>query len=112
MGVFLSIDDFGTGYSSFTYLKHFPIDALKIDRSFIQDVPHGARDTAITKTIIALGRRLGLKVVAEGVETKEQLAFLTSRKCDEVQGYLISRPLTVEGMELLLRSGIRTDTNS
>ncbi|CAH1218532.1 hypothetical protein PAECIP111893_04439 [Paenibacillus plantiphilus] len=110
LGVFLSIDDFGTGYSSFTYLKHFPIDALKIDRSFIQDVPHGVRDTAITKTIIALGRRLGLKVVAEGVETKEQLAFLSSRKCDEVQGYLISKPLAVEEIEPLLRNGNLSDT--
>ncbi|MBW7474926.1 EAL domain-containing protein [Paenibacillus oenotherae] len=109
LGVYLSIDDFGTGYSSFTYLKHFPIDALKIDRSFIQDVPNGVRDTAITKTIIALGRRLGLKVVAEGVETKEQLAFLTSRKCDEVQGYLLSRPLPVEGIERLLLGGKQGD---
>lgn len=108
LGVFLSIDDFGTGYSSFTYLKHFPIDALKIDRSFIQDVPDGVRDTAITKTIIALGRRLGLKVVAEGVETREQLAFLSSRKCDEVQGYLISKPLAVEDIEPLLLDGTIT----
>ncbi|KRE41825.1 hypothetical protein ASG81_16285 [Paenibacillus sp. Soil522] len=93
LGIKISIDDFGTGFSSLNYLKHFPIDSLKIDRSFIKDIPMAPKDTAITKTIIALGRRLHLRVIAEGVETKEQLAFLSSRRCNEVQGYLISRPL-------------------
>ncbi len=93
LGIQISIDDFGTGFSSLSYLKHFPIDSLKIDRSFIKDIPLAPKDTAITKTIIALGRRLHLNVVAEGVETEEQFEFLSSRKCNEVQGYLISRPL-------------------
>ncbi len=102
LGVQISIDDFGTGFSSLSYLKHFPIDTLKIDRSFIRDVPRGPKDTAITKTIIALGRRLQLNVVAEGVETEEQLQFLKSRKCAEVQGYLIGRPLSLEEAERML----------
>jgi EAL domain-containing protein (putative c-di-GMP-specific phosphodiesterase class I) len=75
---------------------------LKIDRSFIKDIPGAPKDTAITKTIIALGRRLGLRVVAEGVETKEQLAFLASRKCNEVQGYLLSKPLPAHEFVLFL----------
>ncbi len=96
LGIKISMDDFGTGFSSLSYLKYFPIDSLKIDRSFIKDIPLAPKDTAITKTIIALGRRLNLKVIAEGVETKEQLAFLCSRRCNEVQGYLISKPLPPE----------------
>ena len=103
LGVKISIDDFGTGFSSLSYLKDFPIDSLKIDRSFIKDIPNAPKDTAITKTIIALGRRLNLNIVAEGVETEEQLAFLSSRKCDEIQGYLISRPLPSEEALDLLR---------
>jgi diguanylate cyclase (GGDEF)-like protein len=103
MGIQISIDDFGTGFSSLSYLKYFPIDSLKIDRSFIKDIPSAPKDTAITKTIIALGRRLGLKVVAEGVETEEQFEFLSSRRCNEVQGYLISRPLPPDEAIGLLR---------
>ena len=96
LGVRISIDDFGTGFSSLSYLKYFPIDSLKIDRSFIKDIPVGEKDLAITKTIIALGRRLNLRVVAEGVETREQYQFLHARRCNEVQGYLISRPLPAD----------------
>jgi predicted signal transduction protein with EAL and GGDEF domain len=104
LGVKISIDDFGTGFSSLSYLKLFPIDILKIDSSFIQDVSTDSRDAAITKTIIALARRLKLTVVAEGVETYEQLSFLRSRKCNEIQGFIISKPLGVEDITSLLQS--------
>ncbi|MEI7027495.1 EAL domain-containing protein [Paenibacillus sp. y28] len=103
LGLHISLDDFGTGFSSLSYLKYFPLDTLKIDRSFIKDTPFAAKDTAITKTIISLGRRLNLNIVAEGVETEEQLAFLVSRRCNEVQGYLISKPLSVPAATDLLQ---------
>jgi diguanylate cyclase (GGDEF)-like protein len=102
LGIHISIDDFGTGFSSLNYLKYLPIDKLKIDRSFIKDVPDAPKDTAITKTIIALGRRLSVKVVAEGVETEEQLQFLANRKCAEVQGFLYSGPLPASEARMLL----------
>jgi diguanylate cyclase (GGDEF)-like protein/PAS domain S-box-containing protein len=104
-GVSLSIDDFGTGYSSLAYLKRFPIDTLKIDRSFVRDVIRNAEDASITGAIIALGKSLGLAVVAEGVETEAQASFLRERGCTLMQGYFFSRPVRAEDITAMLRGG-------
>lgn len=93
MGVRISIDDFGTGYSSLMYLKQLPIDRIKIDKSFVQDITEKSGNTAIIRTIIDLSKNMGLDLIAEGVETEEQLEFLRKQKCDEVQGYIYSKPL-------------------
>jgi len=93
MGVRVAIDDFGTGHSSLSYLKRFDIDTLKIDRSFVSELPHDTEDAAIATAIVAMGHSLHMKVVAEGVETIEQAEFLGGLGCDEIQGYLISRAL-------------------
>jgi len=98
IGLHLSIDDFGTGYSSLSYLKHFPIDKLKIDRSFVMDITNDSKNNAIVETIIHLGHNLKLKVIAEGVETAEQLATLKELRCDEIQGYFFSRPLSAQDL--------------
>ncbi|MDQ1816476.1 EAL domain-containing protein [Massilia sp. CCM 9210] len=105
LGVSLSLDDFGTGYSSLSYLKRFPIDTLKIDRSFTTGLPFDSNDCAIASTIISIGRQLRHKVIAEGVETLQQLEFLRDAGCDEVQGYLFSRPLPAADFEEQLRAG-------
>jgi predicted signal transduction protein with EAL and GGDEF domain len=104
LGVRVALDDFGTGYSSLAHLKRFPIDTLKVDRAFVAELPHDANDAAIARAIIAMGRSLRLVVVAEGVETQAQHAFLRAHGCDEMQGYLVSRPLSPEDCAQFLRA--------
>jgi diguanylate cyclase (GGDEF)-like protein len=104
LGVRVAIDDFGTGYSSLSYLKDFPVSSLKIDRSFVLGLPGDKRDTAIATAIVTMGHGLGLSVIAEGVETQEQLAALESLGCDAVQGYLLSRPLELEDCQRFFRT--------
>jgi EAL domain-containing protein (putative c-di-GMP-specific phosphodiesterase class I) len=103
-GIRLAIDDFGTGYSSMSLMKQFPIDTIKIDRSFVRDLPNDSEDQAIAQAIISMGKALGMTVIAEGVETMEQEAFLRSHACDEMQGFLFSKPLRAREMASLLRA--------
>jgi len=103
MGIRLAIDDFGTGYSSLSQLKNFPVDTLKVDRSFIRNLPEGSEDKAITEAIISMGKMLSLTVVAEGVETEEQEKFLREHICDEMQGFYFSKPIKAEDFAELLR---------
>jgi len=104
LGVRLAIDDFGTGYSSLSQLKRFPIDTVKIDRSFIRGIPTDKEDMAITEAILMLGRTLGVTIVAEGVETSEQEAFLSRHACHEMQGFYFSRPIPPEEFAAFYRS--------
>jgi diguanylate cyclase (GGDEF)-like protein/PAS domain S-box-containing protein len=105
-GVQIAVDDFGTGYSSLSYLTKFPIDALKIDQSFVRQISSTPDDTTIVTAVISMGRSLKLRVVAEGVETRDELAFLQARQCDEAQGYYFSRPVLPQQFAKLLMSGI------
>ena len=110
MGIKVGIDDFGTGYSSLNYLKRFPIDTLKIDKSFVADVCKDPHDTSIVRAIINLGHALDLTVIAEGVETREQLQYLSALRCDAVQGFLFSKPVSVQAFEELLMEQARVNS--
>ena len=103
IGLRISMDDFGTGYSSLAQLKRFPLDTVKIDRSFVEDVPRDSNDVAIIKAIIAMSHALNLKVVAEGVETAEQFAFLQEQECDEIQGFYFCKPMSTERLDEFIR---------
>jgi len=104
LGIMIAVDDFGTGYSSLSYLKHLPISELKIDKSFIADIPENEDDMAIVESIIAISRTLKLDLIAEGVETQEQKEFLLSKGCEKIQGYLYARPMPPEEVSKLLGS--------
>lgn len=104
MGTHIAIDDFGTGYSSLSYLKKFPIDTIKIDRSFVSDIPADLNDAAIVNAIIAMAHSLKLDVIAEGVETIKQVNYLAEQGCDQLQGFFFSKPVAVEAFEVLLRN--------
>jgi len=108
----VAIDDFGIGYSSLAHLKRFPLDAIKVDRSFIKDLMAHREDAAITEAIIAMGKSLKLKVVAEGVETKDQLSFLRKHDCDEMQGYYFSKPVTQNEFTQILQDGKKMPTKN
>jgi EAL domain-containing protein (putative c-di-GMP-specific phosphodiesterase class I) len=104
LGVKLAIDDFGTGYSQLNYLKSFPISTVKVDRSFVMDIPSNTDDMAITAAVIAMAHRLNLEVVAEGIETPAQLSFLVEHRCEYGQGYYFSKPVTFEGVQQLIEA--------
>jgi EAL domain-containing protein (putative c-di-GMP-specific phosphodiesterase class I) len=112
LGIKISIDDFGTGYSSLSYLKDFPFEIIKIDKSFVSNITEDKKTAAITIAIIQLAHRLDLKVIAEGVETEEELDFLKEHECDEIQGYLFSPPLPASEFEELLKSDRRLTINN
>ena len=107
MGVALALDDFGTGYSSLAYLKKFPIGTLKIDRAFVIGLPYEENDCAIARAIVTMAQQLRQEIVAEGVETAEQMAFLRELGCDQLQGYLFSQPVPAADFERMLREGKR-----
>ncbi len=113
IGVGLVIDDFGTGYSSLSYLKMFPVDKIKIDKSFIDGIPENTNDEAIVRAILAMAKQLKLQVVAEGIERKEQLNFLKHHACKEGQGFLFSRPIPDKAfMQLLSQTAQKTKNNA
>ncbi len=104
LGLHIAMDDFGTGYSSLSYLKNFPIHTIKIDRSFVSDITTSNDDTALIQTIIQYSQNTNRKVIAEGVETKEQLSILKKHNCDEIQGYYISRPLPADELTVFMKN--------
>ncbi len=108
-GVQFAIDDFGTGYSSLSYLRKFSVDSLKIDQSFVREITAAQQETTIVEAVISLGRSLRLKVVAEGVESAGELAFLRTQLCDEAQGYLFGRPMPAHEFEKLLEASTSSD---
>jgi EAL domain-containing protein (putative c-di-GMP-specific phosphodiesterase class I) len=108
LGVKLAMDDFGTGYSSLSYLKRYPLDALKIDQAFVRNVTRDAGDAAITRAIVAMAHSFGMSVIAEGVETMEQLDFLSSLNCEDFQGYLFSKPVPADEAEKCFGGFTRT----
>jgi len=101
-GISLAMDDFGTGYSSLSYLQRLPLDVLKIDRTFVKDLEFNKDNAVICNTIIAMAHNLGLQVIAEGVETQEQFDYLRDHGCDQIQGFLFSKPLPAEQLEEML----------
>jgi EAL domain-containing protein (putative c-di-GMP-specific phosphodiesterase class I) len=106
LGVKIAIDDFGTGYSSFAYLREFPIDSLKIDRTFTNGITRSAESQALVRTLVQLGRDLGMKTVAEGVETEEEMDRLRFERVDEAQGYLLARPLSAATFRDTILAGV------
>jgi EAL domain-containing protein (putative c-di-GMP-specific phosphodiesterase class I) len=108
LGVRVAIDDFGTGYSMLSRLRDFPLDTLKVDRSFVQEIANRDEEAPIVAATIAMAHSLGLRVVAEGVETDAQLAYLRARSCDVAQGYLLSRPVEADQVEALLTSRVHS----
>jgi diguanylate cyclase len=106
LGVRLAVDDFGTGYSSLSYLTRFPIDAIKLDQSFVRNIVASTDDAIVVSAVISMGQSLNHRVIAEGVENPEQLAYLRARGCDEGQGYYFSRPLAAPQFAKLLETGI------
>jgi EAL domain-containing protein (putative c-di-GMP-specific phosphodiesterase class I) len=107
MGIHIALDDFGTGYSSLTYLQMLPIDIIKLDKSFVWSLDLDDNKSFIVKTVIDLAHRLGIKVVAEGVETEKQLIFLKDSGCDLAQGYYFSKPLDASSVDALLKAGVK-----
>ncbi len=101
MGISISIDDFGTGYSSISYLKYLPVDTLKIEKSFVQNMLNNTKDRALVESVISLAKSFGFNVIAEGVETSEQLVLLKTLECSQAQGYLFSKPLPLKELYLL-----------
>jgi sensor c-di-GMP phosphodiesterase-like protein len=109
MGIHLAVDDFGTGYSSLSYLQELPVDVLKIDQSFVHRIADDASDSPIARAIIDMGKSLKLRVIAEGIETQQQLTFLRTHRCAEGQGYIFGQPMAAAQFAALLKGGIKNE---